>query len=140
MRVRLFGAALFAASVTVTPAALSAAPLAVQEAPKPKPVDVAGKWVMVLELSIGNSNPTLTLKQDGNKVTGTYTGHYGDAPLEGTIDGKGLLQFTVALVAEGEAVSMYFRGEVSADGQSISKGGVQVEGLGDGSWAAKRQK
>jgi hypothetical protein len=121
-------------------AALVSAPLAAQDAPKPKPVDVAGKWIMVLELSIGNSNPTLTLKQDGAKITGTYTGHYGDAPLEGTIDEKGLLQFTVALVAEGESVSMYFRGEVSADGQSISKGGVQVEGLGDGSWAAKRQK
>jgi hypothetical protein len=109
-------------------------------APAAKAPDVAGKWVMVLELSIGNSNPTLVLKQEGPKITGTYTGYYGDAPVTGTIDDKHQLALQVALTAEGTAVTMYFNGELSQDGQSITKGVVNVEGLGEGTWAAKRAK
>lgn len=109
-------------------------------APAPKTLDVTGKWVMVLELSIGTSNPTLVLKQEGTKFTGTYTGYYGDAPVTGTIDDKRQVNFQVALTAEGTAVTMYFRGEVSEDGQGINKGSVSIEGLGDGTWAAKRAK
>jgi hypothetical protein len=96
---------------------------------------------MVLELSIGTSNPTFVLKQDGNKVTGTYTSaRYGDSKITGTIDDKRMLTFQVALSAEGTDVSMFFTGEVSADGQLIPKGVVNIEGLGEGSWAAKKDK
>ena len=109
-------------------------------APAPKALDVSGKWAMVLELSIGSSNPTLVLKQEGNKITGTYTGRYGDSKLTGTIDDKRMLTFQVSLSAEGTDVSMFFSGEVSADGQQIPKGVVNIEGLGEGSWAAKKDK
>lgn len=109
-------------------------------APAPKALDVTGKWAVVLELSIGTSNPTLALKQDGSKVTGTYTGRYGDSKLTGTIDDKRVLTFQVSLSAEGTDVSMVFTGEISADGQLIPKGVVNIEGLGEGSWAAKKDK
>lgn len=115
-------------------------PVAAQTAP-PKALDVTGKWVVVLELSIGTSNPALTLKQDGNKVTGTYTSsRYGESKLTGTINDKRVLTFTVALSAEGTDVTMLFTGEVSADGQLVEKGIVNIEGLGEGSWAAKKDK
>lgn len=109
-------------------------------APAAKTIDVSGKWALVLELSIGTSNPTLVLKQDGNKVTGVYTGRYGDAKVTGTIDEKRQLTFQVALSAEGTDVTMYFSGEVSADGQLVAKGVVNIEGLGEGSWAGKKDK
>lgn len=110
-------------------------------APVSKAIDVSGKWTVALELSIGTSNPTLALKQDGTKVTGTYTSaRYGDAKLTGTIDDKGKLVFQVALSAEGTDVTMFFSGEVSADGLTIAKGIVNIEGLGEGSWAAKKEK
>ena len=121
--------------------ALVSAPLSAAQAPAAKALDVTGKWGIVLELSIGTSNPTLVLKQDGNKVTGTYTSsRYGDAKLTGTIDGKRVLTFQVALNAEGTDVTMLFTGEVSADGQLVPKGVVNIEGLGEGSWAAKKDK
>ena len=110
------------------------------QTPAPKALDVSGKWAMVLELSIGTSNPALVLKQDGTKVTGTYTGRYGESKLTGTIDDKRQLVFQVALSAEGQDVTMFFSGEVSADGLMIAKGVVNVEGLGEGSWAAKKDK
>ena len=111
------------------------------QVPAPKAIDVTGKWTVALELSIGTSNPTLTLKQDGAKVTGTYTSaRYGDAKLTGTIDDKRQITFQVALSAEGMDVTMFFSGEVSADGQMIAKGVVNIEGLGEGTWAAKKDK
>lgn len=113
------------------------------QTPAPKPaagIDVSGKWAVVLELSIGSSNPTLVLKQDGTKVTGTYTGRYGESKLSGTIDDKRQFVFQVALSAEGQDVTMFFSGEVSADGLMIAKGVVNIEGLGEGSWAAKKDK
>lgn len=123
--------ALFA--LTLTASAQSPAPAA-------KPLDVSGKWTVVMELSIGTSNPTLVLKQDGQKVTGTYTGRYGESKLTGTIDEKRQLTFQVALSAEGTDVTMFFSGAVSADGQMVDKGTVNIEGLGEGSWAAKKDK
>jgi hypothetical protein len=130
MRAFVFALALAAAASTA--AAQTPAPAA--------KVDVTGKWAVVMELSIGTSNPTLVLKQDGAKVTGTYTGRYGESKLTGTIDDKRQLAFQVALSAEGTDVTMFFSGEVSADGQLVAKGVVNIEGLGEGTWAAKKEK
>ncbi len=121
--------------------ALLSSPLAAAQAPAPKALDVTGKWGVVLELSIGTSNPTLVLKQDGTKVTGTYTSsRYGESKLTGTVNDKRVLTFQVALSAEGNDVTMLFTGEVSADGQFVEKGVVNIEGLGEGAWAAKKDK
>ena len=109
-------------------------------APAAKMPDVAGKWTMVMELSIGTSNPVLMLKQDGDKVTGTYTGRYGEAKLTGKVGADRQVQFTVSLDAEGSSVTMYFAGEVAVDGQMMTKGTCNIEGLGEGTWAAKREK
>ncbi len=95
---------------------------------------------MALELSIGTSNPTLVFKQDGETLSGTYTGRYGESKVTGKVTADRKVQFTVALDAEGQSVTMYFTGEVAADGQTLSKGVVNVEGLGEGAWAAKREK
>jgi hypothetical protein len=124
---------LLALSVAVTASAQTPAPAA-------KVPDIAGKWTMVMELSIGTSNPVLVLKQDGDKITGTYTGRYGESKLTGKVGADRQLQFTVNLEAEGSAVTMYFAGEVASDGQMLTKGTCNIEGLGDGTWAAKREK
>lgn len=119
---------------------LSMAASAQTPAPAAKVPDIAGKWTMVMELSIGTSNPVLVLKQDGDKITGTYTGRYGEAKLTGKVAADRQVQFTVSLDAEGSSVTMYFAGEVAADGQMLTKGTCNIEGLGDGTWAAKREK
>ncbi|MBP6715537.1 MAG: hypothetical protein KA205_01630 [Acidobacteria bacterium] len=108
--------------------------------PAAKAPDVAGKWTMAMELSIGTSNPVLVLKQDGETITGTYQGRYGEAKLTGKVTADRKIQFTVSLAAEGSDVTMFFSGEVTADGQMLDKGTCNIEGLGDGTWAAKREK
>lgn len=51
-------------------------------------VNVTGKWNMSVETSRGSGNPVFTLKQEGNKVTGTYAGYFGEAPVTGTVKGN----------------------------------------------------
>jgi hypothetical protein len=104
--------------------------------PAPKPLDIAGKWTMTLDLSIGTATPALEVKQDGEKITGTYTGRYGAAPIQGTLKGRAL-EFSCEINAEGQTAAMNFSGEVAADAQSM-KGQATIEGLGDATWTAKR--
>jgi hypothetical protein len=98
------------------------------------PASVAGVWNVTLELGAITGRPTLELKQDGEKITGTYRGRYGASPLEGAVkDNK--IGFTVTLNAEGQQSSGDFSGVV--DGDSMS-GTVEFEGAGEGTWSATR--
>jgi len=46
---------------------------------------VDGKWNITIKTPMGDQNGTLTLKQDGDALTGSMSGAQGDAPIE---DGK----------------------------------------------------
>jgi hypothetical protein len=110
-----------------------------EQKPKNKATpSVTGKWTMTLEMSMGTGTPTLDLKQDGEKITGTYTGRYGTFQLEGTLKERAI-QFSFTMVAEGESVTMSFAGEVAEDGQTM-KGNAVIGELGDATWSAKREK
>jgi hypothetical protein len=99
-----------------------------------EPANVAGKWNVTLELETITGHPTLTLKQEGEKVTGTYEGRYGASRLEGTVKEK-KIQFTVTLVAEGTQTQGVFEGTVDGD---TMHGDVAYEGAGEGTWTATR--
>src|SRR6478752_2527898 len=100
-----------------------------------EPAKVAGVWSFSVELAVGTGHPTVTLKQDGEKITGTYDGRYGASPLEGTIK-ENKIEFTVSMTAEGAAVTGVFAGTVEADGMT---GTVDFEGAGEGTWTAVRK-
>src|SRR5579872_4336961 len=59
-------------------AALSCAALA---------ADISGAWEFAVETSQGSGSPSFEFKQDGEKLTGTYTGMFGKAPISGTVKG-----------------------------------------------------
>ena len=50
-----------------------------------EPAKVAGKWNVTLQLESITGHPVITLKQDGEKLTGTYEGRYGVSDLKGSI-------------------------------------------------------
>lgn len=100
----------------------------------PAPASVAGTWNVSLELGAITGHPSIELKQDGEKVTGTYRGRYGAAPLEGTVKEKEIA-FSVTFNAEGQQTTGYFVGVVDGDAMS---GDVEFEGAGEGTWSAKR--
>ena len=100
----------------------------------PAPANVAGEWHVALELGSITGRPTIELKQDGEKLTGTYRGRYGASPLEGGIK-ENKIGFTVTLNAEGQETTGEFEGTVDGDKMS---GRVAFEGAGEGTWAAVR--
>ena len=108
----------------------------VAAAPVAEPAKVAGVWNVVLELETIKGHPVLTLKQDGEKITGTYEGRYGPSALEGVIKEKEI-EFAVTFVAEGMRTTGSFGGTV--DGDTMG-GTVEFEGAGEGTWSATRAK
>ena len=114
---------------------LSSAVLA-ESAWRTEPAKVAGKWNVLLQLESITGHPVLTLKQDGEKLTGTYEGRYGPSALEGEIK-ETRIAFVVSFEAEGTKTTGVFQGTV--DGASMG-GSVEFEGAGSGTWSAVRAK
>jgi hypothetical protein len=104
----------------------------------PEVVTLTGKWQMTLEMEVGTASPVLVLKQDADKLTGTYTGRYGEYQLAGKVDGK-KLEFVVTINAEGTETRMSFTGELQASGDII-KGNAELGGMGAATWLARREK
>src|SRR5262245_6286621 len=69
-------------------------------------VDVSGTWAFSVESAAGTSSPTVTFKQEGEKLTGHYSSQLmGEAPLTGSIKGQ-TIDFTVAADVQGTAISL----------------------------------
>lgn len=104
----------------------------------PETITLTGKWLMTLEMEVGTSSPVLVFKQDAEKLTGTYTGRYGEYSLVGRIDGR-KLEFVVTINAEGTETKMSFAGEWTATPTGdVLKGGADLGGMGEATWLAKR--
>ena len=101
-----------------------------------EPAKVAGKWNVTLQLESITGHPVILLKQDGEKLTGTYEGRYGPSDLKGSIKEKEI-EFSVSFVAEGIQTQGGFAGKVNGDSMG---GEVSFEGAGDGTWSAERAK
>jgi len=102
-----------------------------------EPAKVAGKWNVTLQLEAITGHPVILLKQDGEKLTGTYeSARYGQSELKGSIKEKEI-EFSVSFVAEGMQTQGAFGGTV--DGETMS-GNCSFEGAGDGTWSASRVK
>ena len=76
--------------------------------------NVSGNWKLTLETPNGPANPSLVLKQDGEKLTGTYKGRFGESPLEGAVKGKEI-KFTVKVNANGQEFVIVYAGAVEGD-------------------------
>ena len=103
------------------------------QAPK---ADLTGKWLFNVETAAGSGTPTITLKQDGEKLTGHYSGQLGEADLTGTVKGPDVaFKFTVD--AQGNNLECTYTGTV--EGKDGMKGKVNIAGLADGTFTAKKQ-
>jgi hypothetical protein len=99
-------------------------------------VDVTGTWAFNVETGAGSGNPTMTFKQEGEKLTGHYSGQLGEADLTGTVKGQDIT-FKFDVDAQGTALAVTYTGTV--DGKDSMKGKVDLGGLGEGTFTAKKQ-
>lgn len=96
--------------------------------------NVTGEWDMTVESQAGVGTPHFSLKQDGNKVTGTYKGMLGESPVTGTVKGNDIsLSFDVN--TQGMELHVSYSGTV--DGATM-KGTVKLGDLGDGTFTGKK--
>jgi hypothetical protein len=98
-------------------------------------VYVSGAWAFAVEFGGGSGTPTMTFKQDGEKLTGQYVGQLGEAPLSGTIKGAAI-EFTINLTFEGTAVSIQYAGTVE---KASMKGTVKLGDMGEGTFTATKK-
>ena len=99
-------------------------------------VDVTGKWAFAVETAAGSGTPVMTFKQEGEKLTGHYSGQLGEADLTGTVKGQAI-EFKFSVDLQGQTLNATYTGTV--DGKDSMKGKVDLVGLGEGTFTAKRQ-
>ena len=118
----------------------AAMPVYAQETPKaeakPDKIDVTGTWDMTVESPQGAIDVVATLKQDGEKLTGTHASLMGETPLEGTVVGNEI-KYTLNIDMGGQQMSIVFAGKVEGDAMN---GVFDFGGMGTAAWSAKRRK
>jgi hypothetical protein len=99
-------------------------------------VDVTGTWNFDVQTSAGNGAPTMTFKQAGEKLTGHYTGTFGEADLEGTVKGN-QIAFSFSADLQGTSLTSEYKGTVES--ATSMKGTLEISGLGSGTFTAKKK-
>ena len=97
--------------------------------------NVSGNWKLTLETPNGTANPSLVLKQDGEKLTGTYKGRFGESSVEGAVKGKEI-KFIVKVNAQGQELLLEYAGTVEGD---TMKGKVKFGDMGDADFSGKKE-
>jgi hypothetical protein len=100
-------------------------------------IDVSGKWLFTVTTAAGNGTPTVTLKQDGEKLTGHYSSEtLGEAELTGAVKGNAV-QFAFGVDVQGTHLDVTYKGTI--EGNNSMKGTVNLGIAGDGTFTAARQ-
>ncbi|HNV03670.1 MAG TPA: hypothetical protein PLE61_01415 [Vicinamibacterales bacterium] len=114
---------------------LAALPVLAQEAAKPA-VDVTGVWDSLVESPQGAMALVTTLRQEGDKVSGTQSTSMGELPLEGTVSGNDLT-FTIKFDMQGQQAVVTFTAKVEGDSMT---GTYDFAGMGGAGWTAKKKQ
>jgi hypothetical protein len=99
--------------------------------------DVSGNWEFNVDTSAGSGSPSFVFAQDGEKLTGTYTGLFGKADLTGTVKGD-TIDFQFKFSYSGESGVCHYTGTIESD--TKMKGKATFGTLGDGEWTGTKQK
>jgi len=100
-------------------------------------VDVTGKWLFSVDSAAGTGTPTVTFKQDGEKLSGHYSSQtLGEADFTGSVKGQAIT-FAFSVDAQGTALDVVYTGTIES--ASAMKGKVVLGVLGEGTWTGKRQ-
>jgi hypothetical protein len=99
-------------------------------------VDVTGAWAFTIETGNGTASPSVTFKQDGEKLTGHYSSQVlGERDFTGTVKGNAI-NFTIDADIQGQAVKITYSGTVEKD---TMKGKVVFGELGEGTFTGKKK-
>jgi xanthosine utilization system XapX-like protein len=97
--------------------------------------NVTGEWAFTVTTDQGGGNPVITLKQDGEKLTGKYAGQLGNADLTGTLKGNAI-HFTFTLDVQGQQAPVTYDGTVE---KNTMKGKLDIGGMVNGTFTATKK-
>ncbi len=98
--------------------------------------DISGKWVLAVDLSAGSGNPKFEFKQEGEKLTGTYSGVLGKADVAGTVNGS-RVEFHFKAEYGGDTVAVVYSGTI--ENATKMKGTVKYGDVGEGTWTGEKK-
>ena len=85
---------------------------------------------------IGTIENVATLKQEGEKLTGTLASQMGEIAMEGTVVGSEI-KWILNIDMGGQQVAIAFAGKV--EGETMA-GVFEMGGMGTAAWTAKKRK
>jgi hypothetical protein len=97
--------------------------------------NVTGEWAFTVQTDQGGGSPTITFKQDGEKLTGKYVGQLGNADLTGTVKGNAI-HFTFTIDAQGQQAPVTYDGTVE---KNTMKGKLDIGGMVNGTFTATKK-
>jgi hypothetical protein len=97
--------------------------------------NVTGEWLFNVTTDQGGGTPTITFKQDGEKLTGKYAGQLGNADLTGTVKGNAI-HFTFTIDAQGQPAPVTYDGTVE---KNTMKGKLDIGGMVNGTFTATKK-
>lgn len=97
--------------------------------------NVTGDWVFTVTTDQGGGTPTITFKQDGEKLTGKYEGQLGAADLTGTVKGNAIT-FSFTVDVQGQQAPVTYKGTVE---KNTMKGSLDIAGMVNGTFTATKK-
>ena len=94
--------------------------------------DVSGVWQFEVDLGVGSGSPTFVFVQDGNVLSGTYEGTFGEADVTGALQG-----YQIEFWFEVQGTKAAYTGTVNGDSMT---GRCDYGGLGSGEWHAEKSE
>jgi len=117
------------AAIALASLGLVLAPLSARADPS-----LTGTWLVNVVTQAGSGDVTFVLEQDGEAVTGTYQGSFGERPVRGRLAGSDL-ELTFSAEAMGTKFDVTYTGTV-ADGSMSGK--VVLGGFGEGTFSGRK--
>ena len=104
-------------------------------APSAPALDLNGVWAFEVTSPFGKGTPTVTFRQQGETLAGTYVGQLGQVPLEGTLKGTNL-SFATDMAVAALKVHVLYVGTATKD---ELKGTIKYGEMGEGTFSARRK-
>src|SRR5580698_6419038 len=99
--------------------------------------DISGNWEFSVDTAAGSGSPSFVFAQDGEKLTGTYSGLFGKADLTGTVKGV-QIDFKFNFSYSGQSGVARYTGTIAS--ATEMKGKVEIGEVADGTWTGTKQK
>jgi hypothetical protein len=100
--------------------------------------DLTGRWTLAVVTDNGTGYPVLDLKQDGDKITGSYTSNaMGSRTIQGSVRGDSLI-FALSASGMGEGVVLTYAAHIVTP-DSLN-GFVDFAGQGGANFTGRREK